>query len=151
MTEFADRLRRARSRAGLTQLALAERSGVKQSNIAAYETGRRVPSEAMLARLLHAAQPRPSVALLEARDRVLAAAATHNASRVEVFGSVARSEDRPGSDLDLIVTFTEVATLLDQAALAEEIEEILGVSVDVVSRRALRPRDSAIMDDAVPL
>ena len=60
-------VRDLRAAAGLTQDELATRSGVAQPNIAAYETGQRTPSAAMLNRLRSAAKPRPSVVLAEHR------------------------------------------------------------------------------------
>lgn len=56
-----------------------------------------------------------------------------------VFGSVARGDAGPESDLDLLVTFSEGApwSLLDHARMQQELEEISGRSVDLVSRRGL--------------
>lgn len=144
-------IRDARERAGLSQRALAERSGVAQPNIAAYEAGRRVPSEAMVGRLLDAAAIRPSTILDASRKHVLAIARKHGATDVRVFGSVARGDDRPGSDIDLLVRFEPDASLLDQAELAEELSAELGVRVDVVSEGGLKPRDADIRREAVPL
>jgi predicted nucleotidyltransferase len=135
----------------MTQHELARRSGVRQPNIAAYENDKRVPSPSMLARLLSAAAPRPSVVLAEHRDEVLKAAGANHAGNVRVFGSVARHEDRPDSDIDLLVTFDADASLFDQAGLIADLEELLGRHVDVVSDRALRDRDTAIREHSVPL
>ncbi|MBZ5734437.1 helix-turn-helix domain-containing protein [Nocardioides sp. TRM66260-LWL] len=140
-----------RRRAGLTQRQLAELSGVSQPNIAAYETGRRRPSPRMLARLDEAARPRPSRVLDRHRGDVRRIAALHRALDVQVFGSVARGEDRPGSDLDLLVTFAPDASLFDQAALVESLEDLLGVRVDVVSVAGLRPGHERIRAEARPL
>jgi uncharacterized protein len=134
----------------MTQQELAERSGVRQPNIAAYENCRRQPSPAMLARLLDAARPRPSVLLDRFREQVLEIAARNHAG-VRVFGSIARGEDGPESDVDLLVTFGPEASLLDQAGLVAELEDLLGAHVDVVSDRALKDRDAAIRAEAVPL
>ena len=140
-----------RRRAGLTQQQLADLAGVAQPNIAAYEAGTRRPSARMLARLSAAAKPKPSVALSRHRDRVLALAHRHRAVEVRVFGSVARGEDRPGSDVDLLVRFAPEASLLDQAALAQDVEDLLGLHVDVVSEAGLRGGRLRIRDEAVPL
>jgi predicted nucleotidyltransferase len=126
--------------AGLTQKELAESSGVAQSNIAAYESGRRRPSQAMVARLAHAAKPRPSQVLAKQRTKVLALGARHHAESIRVFGSVASGTDRPGSDLDLLVRFTPEASLFDQVNLAIDAELLLGVRVDVVSEAGLKGR-----------
>jgi predicted nucleotidyltransferase len=136
----AERIQSARRLAAMTQQELAERSGVRQPNIAAYENGRRQPSPAMLARLLDAARPRPSVLLARFREQVLEIAARNHAEGVRVFGSIARGEDSPESDVDLLVTFGPEASLLDQAGLIAELEDLLGAHVDVVSDRALKDR-----------
>jgi uncharacterized protein len=151
MTEVARQLREARRRAGMTQRQLAEASGVRQPNIAAYERGQRVPSAQMTDRLLAAARTRPSVALAAHRDDVRRVAGRHHAREVRVFGSVARGTDGPHSDLDLLVTFDAHASLLDQAALVRELEDLLGLPVDVVSAAALRERDEHIRAEAVPV
>ena len=58
---------------------------------------------------------------------------------VEVFGSLARGESRPGSDVDLLVDFLPGARfgLLEMGALKEDLEELLGCAVDLVSRKAV--------------
>jgi predicted nucleotidyltransferase len=68
-----------------------------------------------------------------------------------VFGSVARGEVRPGSDLDLLVDFEQGASLLDHVGLFQDLEDLLGVGVDVVARSALKPRDEHIRAEAVNL
>lgn len=108
VSEVGD-LRRA---AGLTQDELAARSGVAQPNIAAYESGQRIPSAAMLDRLGAVAKPRPSVVLAKHRDAIIALARQHRASRVRVFGSAARGDDVSGSDIDLLVRFASDADVL---------------------------------------
>jgi uncharacterized protein len=136
-------------RAGLTQQQLAERSGVRQPNVAAYENGQRVPSPRMLERLLQAARVRPSKVLDAHRNQVRQLARQHRAEKIKVFGSVARGDDGPDSDVDFLVAFDEHASLLDQAALTEELTELLGVPVHVVSDRALRDRDTKVVREAV--
>ena len=58
---------------------------------------------------------------------------------VGVFGSYAREEQTEESDVDVIVRFHEGATLLDFTGLADYLEQKLGVKVDLVSERAIRP------------
>lgn len=69
-----------------------------------------------------------------------------------LFGCLARQEQGPTSDLDLLVDFAEGATLFDLVGLAPFLEEKLGCPVDVVPRRALRQeiRDEAL-NQAVPV
>ena len=69
----------------------------------------------------------------------------HRVARLEVFGSVARGETHPGSDLDLLVTFRpEVHLGWDFFALHEEIEEILGCKVDLLTRRSVEQDHNTI-------
>lgn len=135
----------------MTQLELAARSGVRQPNVAAYEGGQRIPSETMLDRLLAAMNLRPSVVLARHRAQVLALAHANRAGDVRVFGSIARGEDRPDSDVDLLVAFGTGATLFDQAELIDELEKLLGRHVDVVSEGGLKGRHDRILREAVPL
>ena len=69
---------------------------------------------------------------------------------LSVFGSVARGEDRPNSDIDLLVEFLPEAEpgLLDHAGLMLDLAGLLGRKVDLVSKNALKPliRDSVIHD-----
>jgi predicted nucleotidyltransferase len=85
------------------------------------------------------------------RAGILSVARKRRAHRLAVFGSVARGEARPDSDLDLLVDFEPAASLLDHVGLFQDLEELLGVGVDVVSRRALMPRDGCIRAEAVEL
>jgi len=105
----------------------------------------------MLERLAAAAVPRPSRPLARHRAEVLALAARHHARDVRVFGSVARDEDRPGSDIDLLVSFDPGASLFDQIELSHELQELLGVGVDVVSEGGLREHHDEIRRQARPL
>ncbi len=75
--------------------------------------------------------------LQEKRQAILALAAKHGAENVRVFGSGARGEAGPGSDLDLLVKMAEDRSLLDLSALTLELQDLLGVQVDVVSEDGL--------------
>lgn len=85
------------------------------------------------------------------RSRIEACARRHHGRRVRVFGSVARGEARPGSDVDLLVDFDEHASLFDQVRLVEALERLLGTSVDVVSAGGLKARDDDVRREAVEL
>jgi hypothetical protein len=91
--------------------------------------------------------------LLESRrDEIRRIAARHKANNVRVFGSVARNEAGPESDIDLLVSFEEGASLLDHAALIRELETALGCKVDVVSDRGLRDRiKERVLREAMPI
>ena len=85
------------------------------------------------------------------RAEILAIARNRRAHRIAVFGSVARGEARPGSDLDLLVEFEPGASLIDHVGLSQDLEELLGLKVDVVARGSLKPRDDHIRAEAVNL
>ncbi|WP_353807692.1 nucleotidyltransferase domain-containing protein [Agromyces sp. SYSU T00194] len=71
---------------------------------------------------------------------------------VEVFGSVARGDDGPASDVDLLVVPNDDASLFDLAQFEVDMEALLERKVDVVSHGALDPvRDRSILDEAQPL
>ena len=69
-----------------------------------------------------------------------------------MFGSVARGEDTPNSDIDFLVDLRPEATLLELAGLREDLAALLGVRVDVATPGMLKPavRTQAIAE-AVPL
>lgn len=71
------------------------------------------------------------------RESVIQAARLRGFGHVRVFGSVRRSEATPTSDVDLLVDRLDGSSLLDRAALAEDLEGILGRRVDVVPEESL--------------
>jgi uncharacterized protein len=86
------------------------------------------------------------------REEIIAIASDHKASNVRVVGSVARGEDEPSSDIDLLVDLAPDADLLDIAGLKVELERLLGHPVDVMPARMLKPRvASSALAEAVPL
>ena len=88
----------------------------------------------------------------ERRDEILEVAARHGAGNVRLFGSVARGEDTPESDVDLLVDVTGETTPWFPGSLVVDLEQLLGQRVQVVIRRPLSPlvRD-AVLREAVPL
>lgn len=85
------------------------------------------------------------------RETIIEIVSRNKACNVAVFGSVARGEDTLESDVDLLVDFLPGASLTDQFRLQEELAILLQTSVDVISRRALKPRDTAIRQEALTL
>lgn len=75
--------------------------------------------------------------LREKRDEILRICAKHGARNVRVFGSVVRGEAGEDSDVDFLVEFEPGRSLLDQAGLVLDLEELLGRKVDVVTERGL--------------
>jgi hypothetical protein len=86
------------------------------------------------------------------REEILGLAHRFGAEEVRVFGSVARGEEGTGSDVDFLVRFRPGTSLLDQVGLRQELGDLLGREVDVVSDRALHwfIRDR-VLAEAVPL
>jgi len=80
---------------------------------------------------------RPSLALEIHRDRIREIALSHRVNNVRVFGSVLHGEDTEDSDLDLLVDPTAETTLMDIAKIQIEIAQLLRVTVDVLTPRAL--------------
>lgn len=145
----------------MSQAELAARAGVAQSVISAYEAGRRQPALATLARLIEAAgydlvvnirrKPRHLSRLSgpvgskvrRKRRELVAAAAAHHVTNLRVFGSVARGEDRPDSDLDLLADLPPGMGLLGLGRVQADLEAILGSRVDLVPAGDLKSAVSA--------
>lgn len=89
--------------------------------------------------------------LVSRRDELHRVAARHGGIHVWVFGSVARGEERPDSDIDFIVEFEPGRSLFDLMALEQALGDLLGRPVDVVSLGGLKPRDEHIRRDMLPL
>lgn len=163
-------LREARTAAGLSQSELARKCGVAQSVISVYEAGRRQPSVPTLAALIAATgyelelsvgKPRRGLQRLTGpvgrrlrrqRHQVIAAARRHGVRVLGVFGSVARGEDRPDSDVDLLVELPVEMGLFAVARVQNELEELLGSPVDLIPESGLKPGvRPAVEAELVPL
>jgi len=69
---------------------------------------------------------------------------------LEIFGSYVRGEERPDSDVDVLVTFAETPNLFEVVALQRRLSEVLGVSVDLTLKKTLKPRlRPVILQEAV--
>jgi predicted nucleotidyltransferase len=90
--------------------------------------------------------------LKDQREDILRIAAQHGAHNVRVFGSVARGEARPDSDVDLLVELEAGRSLLDLGGLLMDLQTLLGRDVDVVTDKGLRDRIRArVLHEAKPL
>jgi len=69
---------------------------------------------------------------------------------VRVFGSIARGTDQPGSDVDLLVTFPPGADIVDLLTLEEQLSDLLGLPVQVVSARGSGPILERVIAEAFP-
>jgi uncharacterized protein len=86
------------------------------------------------------------------RNEILALAEQYGAEDVRVFGSVARGDATPRSDVDILVRFPPDYRLLDHAGFLMALKELLGVEVDVSIEANLREAYRLeILKDAVPL
>jgi hypothetical protein len=140
----------ARAR-GLSRRALAERAGVRPETLSRIAS-RGTCDFATLERLAAAAGLRVGVSADapgggSGRDAVLGKQAlirtlanAHGARSVELFGSAARGDDRPGSDLDFVVELEPGRSLLDLISFAEDLQEVFGRKVEVVTRAGMKPR-----------
>lgn len=79
--------------------------------------------------------------LLAGREEIMEIAARHGASNVRVFGSVARGDAGPGSDIDILVDLEDGRSLLDLAALHLELEDLLRFRVEIGTGVKPRLRD----------
>ncbi|GAC1532635.1 MAG: hypothetical protein NVS3B12_10750 [Acidimicrobiales bacterium] len=165
-------MRTLREDAGMSQSKLAKRAGTSQPAVARYEAGDVSPSVRTLERLVHATgnrlrvtvEPATSASdlsgyrmakLRQNRAAILHAARRLGIRKVRVFGSVARGEDGPDSDVDLLVDFDlgNVGALpLIRLRLRRELAALLHEEVDVATEESLQPdiaRHAA--GEAVPL
>lgn len=86
------------------------------------------------------------------RTQILHIAARHGAHEVRVFGSVARGDARPDSDVDFLVTMEGGRSLLDLIELSQDLEQLLHRKVDVLTEGGLSPHlEQRIHAEAVPL
>ncbi|PTD98203.1 nucleotidyltransferase family protein [Pseudothauera lacus] len=86
------------------------------------------------------------------RVELMRMASAHKARTLSVFGSVARGEDKPDSDIDFLVEFEAGASLLDLVGLQQDIEALLGRRADVVTPNGVSPfLRERILREARPL
>lgn len=86
------------------------------------------------------------------RDEILEIAKLHGATNVRVFGSVARGDAGPDSDVDFLVDLESGRSLLDLAKLLVDLEHLLNRRVDVVTEKGLRSQvKEPILRQAVAL
>ena len=131
------------ARTGAPQRAIATSARVSQpfvSQVVAANRGRFVPTSEL------------GYLLASRRSEVQRITAAYRCGDVAVFGSVARGEDRPGSDIDLLVEIPEDMGPLTMARMEQEIADTIGAPVDVAPARLLKPEVRGTADlDAVPL
>jgi predicted nucleotidyltransferase/DNA-binding XRE family transcriptional regulator len=163
-------LRRARRETGLTQVELAIRASVTQSVVSAYEAGHREPSLPTLTALVAAAgyridfvlSPQPhSLAMLSGplgqrvrhhRKELISTAGNHGVTNLGIFGSVARGEERPDSDVDILADLPTGMGLFGFGRVRDTLEDILHAPVDLIPSVGVKPDVQANLSrDLVPL
>ena len=86
------------------------------------------------------------------RQQILQIARQHGAYHVRIFGSVARGEVQPDSDIDFLVDMEPGRSLLDMGGLVVELQQLLGRNVDVVTERGLKSRiRDRVLAETIPL
>ena len=80
---------------------------------------------------------KPSQALQSHRDAIRSVVLAHRALNPRVFGSVLSGQDTENSDLDILIDPTASTTLMDIAAIQVELENLLHISVDVLTPNTL--------------
>jgi uncharacterized protein len=90
--------------------------------------------------------------LEEKREEILRIASRYGAKNIRLFGSTAKGEAGPTSDIDFLIDLEPGRSLLDIVAIKQELEDLLGVQVDVVTEAAISPfiRDE-VVEQAVNL
>lgn len=129
---------RAGMKAGLTQRQIAQAVGRSQPEVSRLL---RFHGQTPLGRKLR-----------KKRTEVIRTARLHGATDLRVFGSVVTGKEHKGSDIDLLATFKPGVSLLDIIRLEFALGELLGVEVDVVPEKNLRPYlKDRVLGEAVPL
>jgi predicted nucleotidyltransferase/DNA-binding XRE family transcriptional regulator len=164
-------LREARRESRLSQTEVARKANIAQSVVSAYESGLRDPALTTLQRLIGATGHRLVISferdssarrglpdtrlgrrLRQKRRALLTCAEQFGATNLRVFGSVARGEEGPNSDVDMVVDVSGSIGLFALTSLENELREILGVPVDLAIASELRPNViSEVERDAVAL
>jgi uncharacterized protein len=86
------------------------------------------------------------------RQQLPSLARGYRVASLGLFGSYVRRENRPGSDLDVLVTFSEAPSLLRLIELENHLTDLLGIKVDLVMREALKPQiGRQVLAEVVPV
>ena len=95
---------------------------------------------------------KPSIALAKNRDAVRQIVARHRAANPRIFGSILHGQDNETSDVDPLVDAMADTSLFDLGAIQFEVQELLGVRVDVLTPDDLPDSfRTRVISEAVPL
>ncbi len=87
----------------------------------------------------------------EKRTEIVLLGEKYGARNIRVFGSVARGENSEGSDVDFLVDLDKGRNLFDLAGFVADVQDLLGVHVDVVTPGGLRYLRERVLSEAIPL
>ncbi|MBD3197347.1 MAG: hypothetical protein GF317_19990 [Candidatus Lokiarchaeota archaeon] len=79
-------------------------------------------------------------------DKIVHFLKHEGASKVSIFGSYARGQEKPESDIDVLVEFSQTKTLLEFVKIERELSEYIGVKVDLVTEKSLSPHIKEYME-----
>lgn len=154
----AELIRTTRLLAKMSQSQLAYLAGVTQSVISLYERGLRQPSLPVLQHLIFATGHELKVEILPSTDtspnalggpigekvtlhenKIKQILKSHRVSKAFIFGSVARRQDNPQSDVDLLIEIPPKMGFFEFSDLKRELEKLLEVKVDLIPADSLKP------------
>ena len=72
-------------------------------------------------------------------EKIAQSLKNQGARKIAVFGSYVRGEEKPGSDIDIIVEFSERKSLLELVRIERELSEVLGIKVDLLTEKSISP------------
>ncbi len=72
-------------------------------------------------------------------EKIAQALKDQGARKISVFGSYVRDEEKPGSDIDILVEFSERKSLLELVRIERELSEFLGIKVDLLTEKSISP------------
>ncbi len=72
-------------------------------------------------------------------DKVTWHLTNRGARKIAIFGSYVRGEEKPGSDIDVLVEFAERKSLLELVRIERELSELIGMKVDLLTKKSISP------------
>lgn len=77
---------------------------------------------------------------VEQQQKIIEIIKPFNPRRIAIFGSYARNENFPGSDLDILVDFYQTVNIFDLVGLEQDLTEQLGIQVDLITESSVHPK-----------
>lgn len=162
---LGSRIAQARRARRLSQAALAKAISLDRTAVSKIESGRRRVSSLELHSIARALNlpiesffsggrkaDDPLRVVRKKRSAILRIARRHGAHSIRIFGSAARGDATPESDIDLLVEMEPGRGLFAQAAMLLELQDLLGRNVDVVTVEGLRKRiRERVLGEAISL